>query len=89
MTFHHRLHFDIEYLQRASSLQSNHFGRWIHDRRVGTDRPPNGRLRIRHVDYHHLGSVANLVANADKLVTLHRQHVEADARLLNPDRGQL
>ncbi len=86
---HHRLHLDVEDLQRARRLQCDHLRRGVHDGGVGADRPADRRLRVGHVDDHHLGGLPLLLADADELVALHGEHVEANARLVDPDLGQL
>ncbi len=61
----------------------------VHDDGVGADRQADQRLRVGHVDDHHLGGLLLLLADADELVALHGERVGADARLVDPNLGQL
>jgi len=89
VSFHHRLHFNIENLQGASSFQSDHLRGWVHDSGIGANWSANWRLRVGHIDDDDLCCFAHFFADANEFVTLHSEHVEADARLVNPNLGQL
>lgn len=86
---HLRLHLDVEDLQGFLRLQGDDFAGRVHDGRVGADGPPDRVRRVTHVDDDDLRGLADLLADADELVGLHRQVTEGDRRRLDADSREL
>ena len=61
------------------TLESDDLGSGVHDGRVGGNGPAGWLAGIRHLNDNHLVLLADLLADANKLVRLHGQGVKPDA----------
>lgn len=86
---HLALHLDVEDLEGLLRLQGDHLRGRVHDGRVGGDGPPDGVHGVGHVDDDNLVVLSDLLADADELVRLHGEGVEAHVGRADPDIGEL
>ena len=89
MGLHLALHLDVEDLEGLLSLQGDHLRGRVHDGRVGRDRASNRVDRVGHVDDDHLVGLTDLFSDADELVRLHGEAVEAHVGRTDADIGEL
>ena len=89
VSLHLALHLDVEDLKGLLRFEGDDLGGRVHDGGVGRDGAADGVDGVRHVDDHNLIGVADLLANADELVRLHRQAVEPDVGRADADVREL
>lgn len=67
------------------TFESDDLGGRVHDCAFGGDGSADRVAGVRHVDDDHLGGVADLLADAYELVTLHGESGEGDVRHVDAD----
>lgn len=71
------------------TFESDDFTSRIHNRRISRYRSSDRIGGVVHIDDHYLGSITDLLSNANKLIRLHSEGVEADITGVDPHSRKL
>lgn len=86
---HLRLGVEVEHLERGALAQSHDLGLGVHDRGLSTHGDARHFIVVGEVDHGQRSALGSLLANADVLVGLHGNIVEANASGVDAEGSQL